>query len=97
MTTKAEEARGSTRREAVLQPEFRQDLRYWVATDRKIALRLLKLMEAALKDPFCGIGQPEPLRHLGSDVWSRRLNQEHRMVYKVSAGRVDFLQGRYHY
>ena len=84
-------------REAVFHPEFREDLRYWVATDRRVALRALDLVEAILRDPFRGIGKPEPLKHLGSGVWSRRLTQEHRLVYLVSDDRIDFLQTRYHY
>ena len=86
-----------TRRETVFQPEFHEDLAYWVRTDRRTALRLLDLIEAIVRDPFVGIGKPEPLRHLGSDLWSRRLTQEHRVVYRVLANRVDFLQARYHY
>lgn len=85
------------RRLAVFQPEFREDLRYWVRTDRKVALRALDLVEATLRGPFHGIGKPEPLRHLESGVWSRRLTQEHRVVYRVTAEVVDFLQARYHY
>jgi Txe/YoeB family toxin of toxin-antitoxin system len=50
-----------------------------------------------LRDPFSGIGKPEPLNYLGSGVWSRRITQEHRCVYLVKADRVEFLQGRYHY
>ncbi|MBS3966464.1 MAG: Txe/YoeB family addiction module toxin [Truepera sp.] len=84
-------------REAVFHPEFREDLRYWVETDRKLALRILTIIEAVLRDPFGGIGKPEPLRYLGADAWSRRLTQEHRVVYVVSEGRVEFLQARYHY
>ncbi len=83
--------------EAVFQPEFRDDLRYWVKTDRKAALRVLKIVEDVLCDPFRGIGKPEPLKYLGPGVWSRRLTQEHRIVYLVGDGRVDFLQARYHY
>ena len=85
------------RRETVFQPEFREDLLYWVEYDRKIALRVLKLVEAVARDPFQGIGKPEPLRFLGSGVWSRRITQEHRLVYVVSQNRIDFLQARYHY
>ena len=84
-------------RPAVFQPEFIDDLRYWVETDRKIALRALTLAEAVLRDSFAGIGKPEPLKHLAPGVWSRRLTQEHRVVYLVSSERVDFLQARYHY
>ena len=85
------------KRAAVFHPEFRQDLRHWVETDRKTALRAFTLIEAVLRDPFSGIGKPEPLKYLGSGVWSRRLSQEHRLVYRVSAERIDFLQARYHY
>jgi len=84
-------------RDAVFHPEFREDLRYWVATDRRVALRAFDLVEAVLRDPFKGIGKPEPLKHLGAGVWSRRLTQEHRLVYLVSDDRIDFLQARYHY
>jgi toxin YoeB len=82
---------------AVFQPEFREDLRFWVKTNRKVALRALDLVEAIVRDPFSGIGKPEPLKFLPSGTWSRRLTEEHRIVYLVSDGRIDFLQGRYHY
>lgn len=85
------------KREAVFQPEFIEDLRYWVATDRKIALRAFILIEAVLRDPFSGIGKPELLKYLAPGVWSRRLTQEHRIVYLVREERIDFLQARYHY
>lgn len=84
-------------RQAILQPEFREDLQYWVKSDRKVALRALSLVEAILRDLFRGIGKPEPLKHLGSGVWSRRLTQEHRVVYLVTNDAVHFLQCRYHY
>jgi toxin YoeB len=84
-------------REAVFHPEFREDLRHWVETDRRTALRLLDLVEAVLRDPFGGIGKPEPLKHLLAGAWSRRINDEHRLVYVVKAGRIEFLQARYHY
>ena len=84
-------------RVAVFQPEFREDLRFWVETDRKVALRALALVEAIMRDPFGGIGKPEPLKYLTSGAWSRRLTQEHRVVYLVRDERIDFLQARYHY
>ena len=84
-------------RSAIFHPEFREDLRYWVETDRKVALRAFDLIEAIMRDPFTGIGKPEPLKHLASGVWSRRLTQEHRIVYLVNDDRIDFLQARYHY
>jgi toxin YoeB len=84
-------------REAVFHPEFRQDIRYWVETDRKSALRAFELIESILRDPFTGLGKPEPLKYVLAGCWSRRLTQEHRLVYRVSERRVDFLQARYHY
>jgi len=84
-------------RVAVFHREFLEDLRFWVDTNRKIALRALDLVDAVLRDPFEGIGKPEPLRHLYKGAWSRRLTEEHRLVYLVRNDRVDFLQARYHY
>ena len=83
--------------EAIFHPEFRQDLRYWVETDRKVAIRALQLVEDVLRTPFAGIGKPEPLMYALAGCWSRRLTQEHRLVYRASGGRIDFLQARYHY
>ena len=60
-------------RAAVFQPEFREDLRHWVETDRRVALRVLDLVEAALRDPFQGIGKPEPLKYLAAGARSRRV------------------------
>ena len=84
-------------RVAVFHPEFRDDLRHWVETERKVALRAFILIEAIMRDPFLGIGKPEPLKYLAPGMWSRRLTQEHRIVYLVTDERVDFLQARYHY
>jgi toxin YoeB len=85
------------RREAVFRPEFREDLRFWVESDRRIALRVLDLVEATLGEPFTGVGKPEPLKHLLAGAWSRRITGEHRLVYLVQGNRVEFLQARYHY
>jgi len=82
---------------AVFHPEFRQDLRWWVETNRRVALRVLDLVEAVMRDPFQGIGKPEPLKYVLAGAWSRRITEEHRLVYAVSADRIDFLQARYHY
>ena len=82
---------------AVFQPEFIEDLRYWVETDRKLALKTLNMVEDILRDPFQGIGKPEPLKYLAPGTWSRRLTREHRIVYLVRESRIDFLQARYHY
>ena len=82
---------------AVFQPEFREDLKYWVEVDRKVAIRVFTMIEAILREPFSGIGKPEPLKYLGSGVWSRRLTEEHRIVYVIGKDRIDFIQARYHY
>ncbi|HEX7118175.1 MAG TPA: Txe/YoeB family addiction module toxin [Longimicrobiales bacterium] len=94
--------RGSARRRreervSVFQDEFREDVRHWVETDRRIALRVLDLVAAVMRDPFDGVGKPEALKHLGANIWSRRISQEHRLVYLVRDERVDFLMCRYHY
>ena len=81
----------------VFQPEFVEDLHFWVETDRTTALRVFKLIEAIARDPFSGIGKPEPLKYLMPNTWSRRITQEHRLVYLVRGQQIDFLQARYHY
>jgi toxin YoeB len=78
-------------------PKFREDLAWWKRNDRKGALKTLELVEAIVADPFQGIGKPEPLRHEFAGCWSRRITKEHRLVYRVTADRIDFLQARYHY
>jgi toxin YoeB len=89
--------RTASQREAFLQPEFIEDLRFWVETDRRFVLGALALFEAVLRDPFSGIGQAEPLRYLALGIWSRRLTQEHRIVYLIGRDRINFLQAQYHY
>ncbi|MGI8905051.1 MAG: Txe/YoeB family addiction module toxin [Candidatus Sumerlaeaceae bacterium] len=86
-----------TRRVSVFHSEFREDLSYWVKTNSRIALRALEIVEAIMRDPFSGIGKPEPLKHDFQGCWSRRLTQEHRIVYEVHNERIEFLQARYHY
>lgn len=83
--------------DAVFHLEFREDLKFWVETERKVAIRAFNIIEAIMRDPFGGIGKPEQLRHLAAGAWSRRLTQEHRIVYLVTKDRIDFLQARYHY
>jgi toxin YoeB len=84
-------------RAAGFQPDFHDDLMHWVRTDRATAVRVLQLVEATLREPFEGLGKPERLRHLGANTWSRRITQEHRLVYVVSGERIDFVQCRYRY
>jgi toxin YoeB len=86
-----------TERDAIFHPEFIKDLRYWIEQDRKVAMKALELIESVLGDPFVGIGKPEHLQHVLAGTWSRRLTQEHRLVYSVKENKVHFLQARYHY
>ena len=88
---------GNRSREAVMDVNFLQDLEYWTRTDRRRALRTLRLVDAVLREPFGGPGKPEPLRGQLSGKWSRRIDQEHRLVYQVEADRVHFLAARFHY
>ncbi len=81
----------------VFDRDFLDDLAVWVSTDRRVALKILELVEAIRRDPFTGLGKPEPLRNLGSGVCSRRITQEHRLVYKVEDTRLLFAQAKYHY
>jgi toxin YoeB len=84
-------------RQSIFEPTFREDLQFWVAGDRKVALRVLDLVEAVMRDPFKGIGKPEPLKYVGANTWSRRITDEHRLVYRLEQNNVRFLKARYHY
>jgi toxin YoeB len=97
LTRSTSRADRPTQRDAVFHLEFRDDSRYWIETNRRIALRAFDLIEAIMRNPFSGIGKPEPLKYLVSGAWSRRLTEAHRVVYLVSDDRIDFLQARYHY
>lgn len=77
--------------------QFREDLRWWFRQDKKIGDRILDLVESIISDPFSGIGKPEHLKYLPGSLWSRRITQEHRLVYQVSSDKIIFLQARYHY
>ncbi len=78
-------------------PQFREDLLWWAKTEPRLWERLWDLIESVVQDPFSGIGKPEPLKHLSSNLWSRRINLEHRLVYRVEHNRILFVQDRYHY
>ena len=84
-------------RASVFHPGFREDLNYWVKADRSITMKTFDLIEAMIRDPFNGIGKLETLKYVDSGRWSRRLTQEHRIVYLVRDPKIDFLQVRYHY
>ena len=81
----------------IVQKQFREDLTAWIRHDRKTAMKVMDLVEDVLRDPFVGKGKPEPLKHLPGNVWSRRITQEDRLVYRVYENKVDFLQAKYHY
>ena len=74
-----------------------EDYQYWVQNDRRVARRIARLIEECVRNPFAGIGNPEPLKHEFAGCWSRRITQEHRLVYKVEGGSCLILQCRYHY
>jgi len=74
-----------------------EDYLYWQRTDRKILQRINTLIKETQRTPFEGIGKPEPLKHGLSGYWSRRINDEHRFVYKVEADSLFLAQLRYHY
>ena len=80
--------------DSVISTQFREDLRHWAETDRRTLIKVFDLMEAVGRDPFKGIGKPEPLKHAGTGIWSRRITQEHRLTYVVTENRIEFLQAR---
>lgn len=73
------------------------DYLYWQRTDKKILKRINSLIKEIARDPFEGIGKPEPLKHALSGYWSRRINEEHRIVYKIEEDSLLIAQLRYHY
>lgn len=81
----------------VFTPNGWQDYTYWQATDRSTLKRINRLLDEVLRDPTAGIGKPEPLRHLLAGCWSRRISEEHRLVYLVDGDDIVILQARYHY
>jgi toxin YoeB len=74
-----------------------EDLAWWIEQDRNKALRIVSLIKDVQRDPFKGIGKPEPLRHELKGSWSRRIDQEHRLVYQVTEEKIRILACRYHY
>jgi toxin YoeB len=73
------------------------DYKYWFQADRQMLKRINRLIDDALRDPTDGIGKPEPLKHLLAGTWSRRITDEHRLVYLVDGNDVVVLQARFHY
>ena len=74
-----------------------EDLAWWIEQDRAQALRIVRLVREVQREPFSGLGKPEPLKHELSGCWSRRINQEHRLVYQVLRDKIRILSCRYHY
>jgi toxin YoeB len=74
-----------------------EDLAWWIKQDKKIALRVLRLVLETQRQPFEGIGKPEPLKHELAGCWSRRIDEEHRLVYQVFDEKIRVLACRYHY
>ncbi len=73
------------------------DLAWWIQHDRKKATRILRLVQETSTDPFGGVGKPEPLKHELAGCWSKRIDDEHRLVYQLSNERIRILACRYHY
>lgn len=81
----------------IVYSEFEEDLNFWKERDKKIVKKIQKLLDATIKDPYKGIGKPEPLKYHLSGCWSRRINQEHRFVYRVLNNELQLISCRYHY
>jgi toxin YoeB len=77
--------------------QFKEDLAWWFKTDYKKASKILDMVTVVMADPFKGIGKPEPLKYLDVDIWSRRIDLEHRLIYQVGSTQIDFLACRFHY
>ena len=87
----------SKSRDSVISTQFREDLRHWAETDRRILIKVLDLMDAVGRDPFKGIGKPEPLKGDLKGYWSRRINDEDRLVYKVTEDFIIIRSMKEHY
>ncbi len=74
-----------------------EEFNHWAIADRKIYLKIVKLIEDINRSPFSGLGKPEPLKHELSGYWSRRITDEHRLVYRVKDGEITVISCRYHY
>lgn len=81
----------------VFSPQAWEDYQHWVQTDRKLVKRINDILKDTVRSPYEGIGKPEPLRHALAGFWSRRINDEHRMVYRVTGNNLEIAQLRFHY
>jgi toxin YoeB len=74
-----------------------EDLAWWIEQDRQKALRIINLIKDVQRDPFKGIGKPEPLKHEFAGCWSQRIDQEHRLIYQITGDKIRILACRYYY
>jgi toxin YoeB len=84
-------------RRIIFDESFREDLQWWYRQDSQKANKIIDLIESICIDPFSGIGKPEPLKFMEANTWSRRIDLEHRLIYRVQNESIQFLQARYHY
>lgn len=84
-------------RELITAIRFITDLQHWITVDHRVALRILRMVVDVARDPFTGIGKPEPLKHNLAGHWSRRVDDEHRLLYRFDGSRVEFVSARWHY
>jgi toxin YoeB len=84
-------------RRIIFDEDFREDWQWWYRQDIQKANKILDLVESICIDPFSGIGKPEPLKFMEANTWSRRIDLEHRLIYRVQNESIQFLQARYHY
>jgi toxin YoeB len=82
---------------AVFESEFQEHLHTWIANERRTALKIMELVADIQRTPFDGLGKPEPLKHQYKGYWSRRITQEHRLVYKVEEQEIRFISCYGHY
>jgi toxin YoeB len=78
-------------------PEAWGDYVYWQSTDKAVVKRVYSLIKEVLREPYVGTGKPEPLKHVLAGWWSRRITDEHRMVYRLAGDTVEIAKLRYHY
>jgi toxin YoeB len=95
---KVETASGeSVQRVPIFDEAFREDMAWWFKVDIAKVNKILDLVSDLMRNPFTGIGKPEPIQYMDLDMWSRRIDLEHRLVYRVRYDRIDFLACRYHH
>jgi len=84
-------------RQLILDPQAPEDLQWWTRTDKRVALKILQLLEESVRNPFAGKGKPEALKFDLSGCWSRRIDLAHRLVYEVTDSNIRVLSYRFHY